>query len=278
MLKSIKEKPLWVNLLVAIILVAILVFVFFASLAWITNHGKVEKVPNITGQNFVAAKKILEDKGFKVEIGDSVFVDSIARQSVVRQFPEADATVKAGRTVYLTVNRTIAPLIDMPNFVGFSIKSSMLMLQSLNLKLGDTTFRPDISKNAVLEQLFNGKKIEPGTKIPMGSTISFVLGSGLGVEMDVPDLVGLTVQEAKNVLAANQIEFSSIIAKDLSEKITDTANSFVVEQRPAAYYEPYPGQKVRSKLRAGQFIDIKIGLTKPEKIDSTGSTPTTSDY
>jgi beta-lactam-binding protein with PASTA domain len=99
--------------------------------------------------------------------------------AVIKQSPEADAVVKAGRTVYLTVNRAIAPEVEMPSLIGFSIKSAQMMLQSLNLKLGDTSYKPDIARNAVLEQLYNGNIIKQGTKIPMGSTIDFVLGSEL---------------------------------------------------------------------------------------------------
>ncbi|MCX6206115.1 MAG: PASTA domain-containing protein [Bacteroidetes bacterium] len=75
MFKSITSKPLWVNILAALGLIILLVVLFFISLGWITGFGKSEKVPNIVGQNAVAAQKILEDKGFQVALQDSVYVD-----------------------------------------------------------------------------------------------------------------------------------------------------------------------------------------------------------
>jgi beta-lactam-binding protein with PASTA domain len=266
--KFITEKPLWVNILAALGLILVLVFIFFFSLDWITGHGKEEKVPAVTGQNITAATKMLEAKGFDVEVVDSIFVDSIARLSVVKQSPEADASVKAGRTIYLTINRAIAPEVEMPSLVGFSIKSAQMMLLSLNLKMGDTSYRPDIARNAVLEQLYNGIVIKQGTKIPMGSTISFVLGSGLGgSDLDVPDLTGLTVQEALNTLKARNLGVGAISPRTA---ITDTLNSFVVDQTPKVFGEPQPGQKVINKLKAGQLVDIYISNTAPVKpIDST---------
>lgn len=267
MFKFITEKPLWVNILAALGLILVLVFIFFFSLDWITGHGKVEKVPNVTGQNIVAATKMLEAKGFDVEVVDSVFIDSTARLAVVKQSPEADASVKAGRTVYLTINRAVAPEVEMPSLIGFSIKSAQLMLQSLNLKMGDTSYRPDIARNAVLEQLYNGAIIKQGTKIPMGSTISFVLGSGLGnTDMDVPDLTGLKVQEALDLLKSKSLNTGSIIARTA---ISDTLNSFVVDQNPRVFSEPQPGQKVINKLKAGQIIDLYIGNTAPAKSADT---------
>lgn len=261
MFKFITDRPVWVNILAAITVVLLLVFLFFFSLDWITHHGKTEKVPNITGQNIVAATKILEDKGFDVEIVDSVFIDSVARLSIIKQSPEADAIVKAGRTIYLTINRAIAPEVEMPSLIGFSIKSAQLMLQSLNLKLGDTTYRPDIARNSVLEQLYNGTIIKPGTKIPMGSTISFVLGSGPGaIDLDVPNLVGMTVADALNTLKSMNLNAGPIIART---PVTDTLSSFVVDQNPKVFSEPLPGQKVPNKLKAGQIIDLYISNTAP---------------
>ena len=71
-------------------LVIILILVFFSSLSWLTGYGKYEKVPSVTGQNIVAATKMLEARGFEVVIHDSIYVDSIAKQAVTRQSPEAE--------------------------------------------------------------------------------------------------------------------------------------------------------------------------------------------
>lgn len=261
MFKFITDRPLWVNILASIAFVLLVVFLFFFSLDWITHHGKTEKVPNITGQNIVAATKMLEAKGFDVEVVDSVFIDSTARLAVVKQSPEADATVKAGRTVYLTINRAVAPDVEMPSLNGFSIKSAELMLQSLQLKLGDTTYRPDFARNTVLEQLYQGKIIKPGTKIPMGSTIDFVLASGPGaLDLDVPNLVGMTVADALNTLQSLHLNVGPIIAR---APVTDTLTSFVVDQSPKVFSEPFPGQKVQNKLKSGQIIDLYISNTAP---------------
>lgn len=272
MFKFITSKPLWVNLLAVIGLFLALVLIFFFSLDWLTSHGKNEKVPNVLGQNIVAATQTLKAKGFDVEVQDSVFVDSIARLSIVKQSPEADANVKAGRTIYLTVNRSIAPEVEMPSLIGFSIKSAQLMLQSLNLKMGDTIYRPDFARNTVLEQLFKGTTIKPGTKIPMGSTISFVLASGSGtLDLNVPDLTGMSVQQAVSLLKSMNINQGAIVPRTA---ISDTLNSFIVDQTPKAFLEPVPGQKVQNKLKSGQTIDLYISNTAPVIIQDSLETKT----
>lgn len=259
--KFITDKPLWVNIVAALSLLLVLTFLLFISLKSITSHGESVKIPNILGQNIESAQKILKSNGFSVEVLDSVFIDTLARLSVFKQSPEADVIVKKGRTIYLTVNKAIAPEVEMPSLIGYSYKSAQLMLQSLSLKMGDTSYRSDFARNSVLEQYYNRKPIKEGTKIPMGSTISFVLGSGIGItDLIVPNLIGLKVSEAMGILQNMHLNLGPIIAL---EPVTDTLNAFVTEQRPPVFSEPLPGQKVQNKLRAGQVVDIFIKNTPP---------------
>lgn len=264
--KYITSKPLWVNILAGIGIILVLVLLFFSSLSWLTGFGKIEKVPTVTGQQIDAAKKILGDKGFDVVIQDSVYIDTVAKSAVVRQSPEADATVKAGRTIYLTINRTIPPQVEMPNLAGFSVKSAEMYLQSLGLKMGAISYKPDIARNAVLEQLFNDVPIRPGTKIPIGSVISFVLGSGTGGgDMDVPNVVGMTLEEARNYLATLNVNIGSVLSAGVA--IKDSATSFVVRQYPEVLTDSIGtnGLRVPNKMKQGQLLDLYIGTTVPSK-------------
>jgi beta-lactam-binding protein with PASTA domain len=267
--KFITHKSLLINILVGIFLSLLLVLLFFFMLGWITGHGEYEKVPAVTGSNINAARALLQSKGFTVEVVDSVYEKSQPKLSVIKQSPEPDATVKYGRTVYLTINRQVAPNVEMPNLVGLSFRSAVLYLQGMGLELGDTTYKPDIAQNAVLVQLYNGSEVKQGTKVPIGSSISFVLGSGIGnIEADVPDLVGLTYTEAQSILASMNINVGLPILLDAN--IKDTAKAFVSKQEPTVFTEVTPGQKVANKIRPGQVVDIWLTSTAPVK-DSTNS-------
>ncbi len=245
------------------LLLVVLVLGFFASLGWMTGHDKNEKVPSIIGQNLYAAKATLEGKGFRVEVADSVFTTEVAGLTITKQVPEGDALVKKGRTIYLTVNRAVPPVIDMPSLVGFSFKSAELYLQTLGLKLGDTSYRADFARNAVLEQLYNKEILKPGSKVPLGSTIDFVLGSGVGTnDINVPDLVGLTLAQAKGLLASMGLSAGSVV---VNGTISDSLNSFVIRQTPEVFTEAVPGEKTPNKIRAGATMDIYISNTAPIK-------------
>lgn len=259
MFKFITSKPLWANILFAIGLVVVALFIFLVSLNWITKHGDTLVIPAVTGKSFDEAKKILEDKGFEVAIQDSVYNDTARALAVLRQFPDADEYVKENRTVYLTINRAVPPNIEMPTLEGLSFRSAEISLRQYHLKLGDTTYKPDFARNSVLEQLFNGQRIKPGTKLPEGSTISLVLGSGLGTDQfAVPDLFGWKWSEARVLLESLHLTPGIPV---LDASVRDTANAYIYRQEP----EPLGPDHQINLIRQGQVISIWLSSTKPER-------------
>ncbi len=239
-----------------------LLFLLFAlSLNWITQHGVALTVPSVTGKKLADVEGLLEDKGFDVVIQDSVYYDSLPPGIVIKQVPEADAVVKKNRSIFVTVNRVLPPEIDMPNLIGPSFRNAEMILRNLGLRLGDTMYKPDFARNSVLEQLYNGQPIRPGTKIRVGSRIALVLGSGLGNEaMTVPKLLGLTYSEAKILLDAQGIILGSVIPDPLV-KVRDTA--YVYKQSPM----PVDEEGRKFIIRPGQMIDIWLSVEKPN-VDS----------
>lgn len=267
MFKFITSKPLWVNILAGFGLILILILLFFGLLDWITGHGKYEHVPSVTNQNIEAARQMLQEKGFSVQVLDSVYEMSVAGLSVVKQSPEADALVKHGRTIYLTINRAAPPLIEMPNLVGFSIRSAQMYLQSLGLKIGDTTYRDSPARNAILEQHYNGEIIRAGTRLPVGSTISFVLGNGQNVgDMMVPDLVGFTLLQARDMLSTFNLGIGNVIP---TGDIRDTSAAYIVRQTPEVSSLSPTGDRTPNRIRAGQVIDVFISDAPPSKDSSS---------
>jgi len=256
MFKFITHRPLWANILVGIIIAVILFFVFIFSLNWFTHHDQSMTVPQVTGKSFEAARELLEKEGFEVEIQDSIYIDTTKPMQVLKQVPEPDEQVKVNRTVYLTINRSVPPMVEMPNLVGYSYLSAEMALKNSNLRVGDTSFKADFAKNAVLEQQYNGSLIQAGTKIRMGSKISLILGDGVGDrQFVVPSLIGMTYSQAKSMLEAHGLAFGAIIAQN----IEDTTNAYIYQQRP----ERYDDEKRFRYIRSGQLMDIWLQKDKP---------------
>lgn len=257
MFKFITQRPLWLNILAGMLLALVLFFIFIFSLRWLTHHDESKTVPSVAGKTYPEAKEILEKAGFEVEIQDSIYVDTLKPLRVIRQVPEDGEVVKVNRTVYLTINRSVPPMVEMPNLNGFSFRSAEMELINMGLRVGDTVYKADFARNSVLEQRYKGALISPGTKIRMGSSISFVLGSGVGNEkFIVPSLIGLTYCYAKALIESRGLVMGAPVA---SYGITDTCGAFIYKQNP----EKYDEEKKLQYMRTGQTIDVWLQKDKP---------------
>ena len=266
MFSFITKRSLWLNILFAIVLLFLAMLIFLLSLNWITHHGKILTIPSVTGKSIGEAKKQLEGQGFDVVIQDSLYIDTMAPLKVIKQIPDADDVVKINRTVYLTINRAVPPQVDMPNLVGLSYRSAAIVLKQYGLKVGDTSSRPDFAKSSVLNQLYNGQDIKPGTKITMASAVSLVLGAGIAdVNMSVPDLVGLSYADAKVMMEGTGLAFGSRV---FQSDVKDSLSAYIYKQSPGHLDED---RKV-SRIHLGQMIDIWLQVEKPVK-DSTAPRP-----
>lgn len=229
---------------------AVLYWIFFASLGWITGHGKEMGVPKLEGKSLSEAMKILSSEGFDVDI-DSTYLPGEEALRVISQQPEGGTTVKHGRTIFLIVNRQAPPQTPMPNLVNLSFRSAELLLKSCKLLLGDTVMKPDMARGAVLAQLVDGNEIAPGTMIPQGTKVQLVVGDGLGNKMiNVPDLKGMTYPEAIAILSGSNLGYTVVF----DGYITDTLNAVIYQQIPDAFDE----EGNPAKINEGDNIDLRV--------------------
>lgn len=252
MFKFITHRSFAVNLLAIIVLSAAVIFGFLQLLGLITRHGEYLTVPSVLGKPTTEAISMLENRGFEVVIQDSVFVDTTARGTVLKQLPDPNSTVKVNRSVYLTVNRVTLPMIDMPQLEGKTLSFALEVLKRSHLQLGDTLYKPDFMRGSVLEQSFRGSRIPPGAKVPWGSSIDLLIGKGLDIEkIPVPNLLGLTLTEARLLLEMNNIELGAIVP---DQDVRDTAAAFVYRQEPP----PRNADGEQIFIQSGQLMDIWI--------------------
>ena len=117
-------------------------------------------------------------------------------------------------------------------------------------------------KGSVLEQNFNGGRITAGTLVPWGSKINMVIGGGLQeTQIPVPDLVGVSFSEAKDILQKAGITLAAILP---NRDVTDTASSYVYRQNP----EPLDAEGKPVNIRPGQTMDVWLSRHK-QGADST---------
>ncbi|HEY4194163.1 MAG TPA: PASTA domain-containing protein [Mucilaginibacter sp.] len=224
-----KTKSFRNTILLAIGATILVVVIAFYSLGSYTRHGSGIPVPKVTGIQIDRALSTLKDQSFGVSI-DSVYVLDQAPGTVIEQDPDAGTNVKEGRIIYLKIVKNQAPNVALPDIIDAPYISAAATISNYGLKIGDTTYKPDIARNHVLEVRFAGQPIQAGTKIPKGSKIDLVLGDGAGAsEVEIPDLTNQDLDAVKFVLKNSGLTLGTITYQGT---ITDSTNLVVVSQMP----------------------------------------------
>ncbi|WP_410221451.1 PASTA domain-containing protein [Pedobacter sp.] len=250
--RYIKTKSFRNNIIAAICTVVALLLIAFFSLRFYTKHGQGLNVPQLKGLRIDQAIQKLEEMGLRYEI-DSVYMMDKPPGIVTDQDPEAETFVKDNRTIYLTINTSTAPNVKFPEVEEKSLREAKSIIESFGLKLGDTTYKPDIARDVVLGVTFGGQPLKAGEQIPKGSRVNFILGDGRGNEdVDMPNLAGFTIDEARFSLKGSMLKLGTVTYEGV---ITDSANAVVVNQFPL------PSDTV-TKVKIGTAVNITLSNKK----------------
>ena len=218
------------QLIIAIVSVLVLVMVLFVSLRYYTRHGEGKPVPNLKGLSVENAVQLLESEGFRYQI-DSVFIMDKKAGLVLEQDPDPNTNVKYNRMIYLTIVSSQTPDVNFPDIENKTLVEAQAMLSNYGLKIGDTTYQADIARDAILGFSFAGQAIRIGQKIPKGSRIDLILGDGFGAsEVDLPDLIGLTLSEAMFSIKGASLTLGSTTYDGV---VRDSANAKIIMQTPS---------------------------------------------
>ncbi|GAB4020919.1 PASTA domain-containing protein [Spirosoma koreense] len=251
--RSLSDLLIQIGIILALLAALFLAF-FFVYLPFTTNHGQTITVPDLEKLSLDEMQNLLEDRNLRYEI-DCTYVAGHQPLTVYQQYPRANSKVKEGRKIYVTVIRRMPPLVAMPQLVNLTSRSAELNLISLGLEIGTRTYVPDVAKNAVIHQLYNGKEIAPGTTIPKGAKIDLEIGDGLGTTLfEVPNVVGLALDEAEAAIRGSNLKVGTKISVTDPEKEVGT----VVRQHPEA--------RSGERIRVGETMDLwVVGPIEPDQ-------------
>jgi len=244
------SKVFFKNLLIAIGITIVLLFITWQGLSVYTRHGKHLAVPDYTGLTLDDIEKYRIGHDFQFAVLDSIYNDHLPKGSVVLQDPPPNSRVKRDRKIYLTTVAILPEQVSMPDLVDLTFRQAMSTLETYGLRIGHLEYIPDIAKNAVLQQLYEGEVISPGTFILKGSYIDLILGQGLGSERTaVPFLLGLTREEAHRLIIENHLNVGANIIEAEIEPGAEPDNTIRV-------YKQNPAWREGAFLRMGQQVDL----------------------
>ena len=232
LIQFLKSRFFWINISVIFIVIIMSIGLVYKWLDSYTDHGNSVSVPYLKGMNIQKVNDFLRTKNLSFKIADSsVYLLDQKPGTIVEQDPQPDEKVKQGRTIYLTITRSSAPMVKVPALKDVSLRQAEAILAASGLRMGEQIFKPDLAKNAVLSMMINGRELKAGTDVPKGSAIDLIVGDGLGnTIVTVPSLIGLTYDEALFVLKGSSLNIGSLFFDGV---IKDTLNAKIYDQNPA---------------------------------------------
>lgn len=260
--KFLRSRTFLANLFFAIILIAALVFLTLQGLKLYTRHGQSNPVPDFYGQTQTEAKKMAEQYDLRIEIVDSLFVNEAAPGAIVDQLPAAGSRVKKNRTVFLTVNSTQPEMVTLPQLTDVSFRQAQVLIENSGLEIGNISYRPSEFNDLVLEIQKDSIELFVGQKMPKGSSIDLIVGREQGNQVtNLPNLLGLTIPEAKKTLTDAMLNTGVIIFDESILSEEDSTNAMVWKQQP--------NPRVMSTTALGSSVDLWVTIDQLKIDDAT---------
>ena len=177
------------------------VFAFLLAFLWaflsfgnFWSNSTVD-VPNVVGKQLSVSTRLLEERHLRVSSSEVTNSDVPAGQ-VISQSPEPGESVKEQRMVHLVVSKGAGD-ITIPDLQGMSFDQAREKLKALGLSIGKITYENDPSKDdgVVLSQ-----GLQAGGKASKGATVDITINQTKGTTVEIPNVVGMTIKEAKEAL------------------------------------------------------------------------------
>ena len=234
--KKIEAKGIlgnWIvrNLLLAALLIVGLLLFAQVGLGLITRHNQTVTVPDFTNMTVEEAHELARAGHVGVKVTDSVFVRRLGAGVVYRQSPKAGATVKKGRSIFLTINSIVPRKVVMPNLIGYSLNEARAELNNRGLSLGKLSYTQDIATNNVLRQTVRGRNVRAGDLVVSGSDVDLTLGLSSDERPTVvPRVIGKKYVSAVDALHDRFLNVGRVRFDSGIRTYADSINAVVYQQ------------------------------------------------
>ncbi len=187
------------------------VFAFLLAFLWaflsfgnFWSNSTVD-VPNVVGKQLSVATRLLEERHLRVSSSEVTNSDVPAGQ-VISQSPEAGESVKEQRMVHLVVSKGAGD-ITIPNLQGMSFDQAREKLKALGLSIGKISYTSDTSKD---DGVVISQGLQAGGKASKGATVDITINQTKSTTVEIPNIVGMTIKEAKEALGNLGLSISKI--------------------------------------------------------------------
>lgn len=201
-----KNKLFWLNLLGMIVAAFLVVFIVLKSLDAYTRHGEAIVVPNAKGMNLAQARVLFNNEGLDFVVSDSTYVKNERAGIILEHSPQSGQKVKKGRVIYLTINTLNVPMQAIPDVAdNSSLRQAQARVLAAGFKLNASELITG-ERDWVYGIKYNGNMLKPGDKVPIGSSLTLVVGDGTREDTELGEPLPLHVP-VTNTLSSEESFF-----------------------------------------------------------------------
>lgn len=237
---NLPQKYIWIGMAVLFIICFAWAFFSFGNF-WSSENITV---PNVVGKPVEVAETTLKKLDLKVSV-DEIASDDVPAGQVISQTPAAGTNVKARRIIHLTVSKGGSAML-IPDLKGLTLEQAKERLDKMGLTLGavENGNDPDKPSDVIISQ-----SPESGAKATKGTRVNIVIN--MKQKVHVPNVVGMTLADARNTLLSMKLSVGTINASDGTS--TDDSSAIIISQDPAG------GESSSSNV-----VNLTVGKKKPQ--------------
>ena len=206
-------------------------------------------LPAFTGQTQADARNECQRLQLRCVTVATQASDRYPKDVVMSQQPNAGTRVREGRQISLIVSSGVV-IFPMPDLRFETLRNAQLDLSHFKLQLDKTTYvaNDNVPRDSVVDQ-----DPAPLSSARQGSKVSLVLSKGPPTALHVPNLVGMSIDDARDEAARDHVHLGQIVWTPFGN--AGPARGAVVRQNPAAgaAIEPFEVVSLQVSDGPGQY-------------------------
>lgn len=190
-------------------------------------------MPGVTGQSLDDAKAKLEGSDYNFTVKTQTQVSTEDPNTVLEQNPKLGAEVQKGSTITLTIAKA-AEKATVPDVAGKSCDEAKAAMTANNL-VGNCTEIDVTDQNQADKVVSTVPSI--GSSVDKNSSVNIQIGKVQAQTFQMPQVTQMTLAQAKQVLAQNNLQLGNVAG-------SQDDNAIVLTSDPQQGSQVTAGQKV----------------------------------
>ncbi len=260
----------WVFPIVLALFVGVVVWFGHQIYDFLMPSSGTVTLPSFVGQTLGDANSEIARLKLNSAIADHTSSDRYPKGVIIMQRPDAGEQVRAGRQISFVISDGIIARL-MPDLRYQSMREVQLDLSQSHLALGKVTYA---HSDVIPEGHVISQNPAPLLSVHQGDTVTLTVSAGGKTNVSVPNFVGLTVDQARDLASASGVKIGQVVWTPLGKD--GPPHAMVARQNPLpkskiASYDPVSLQVSAGPNESGyQLHQVHVLVSVPAPQDATG--------